>query len=374
MKRSTATVAAARLPWFLAVAVMAMAGASCAPRAPLVLGFATSLSGPNYMLGVEGRNAAELFVKEANASGGIAGRQLMLLVRDFGSDDRNVVPVTRELVDAGAVVILGYFTSTSAVTALSLRADERVPLVSPSATSSELSGLDDGFYRTIMSSEYDVPYLVAHMKERKRERVLFLATATNRSYVETYAAPLRTLVNVVLDERFDSIDDIDFAAIEDVRERIGYDAILVVASSIDTGTLAQELTIRGLDAPLYVSGWAGNDELLVYGGSSVDGAVFVHQTDIDHPGVVALAGRYQSVFKQKPGFSAIQTWDALSYIASAITLAEGDESRFAKAIGGIRSFDGLAGRIEIDEYGDATRTVYYKRVSGSSIVVDGVAE
>jgi len=131
--------------------------ASCAPSTPFIIGFAASLSGKDYMLGVEGRNAAQLFINDVNESGGIAGRMLRLEIRDLKSEDGTVVPATEELIGLSSEVIVGYYTSGAAVAALASKGLDRVSLVSPSATSSALSGKSDGFYRTIMSSENDVP-------------------------------------------------------------------------------------------------------------------------------------------------------------------------------------------------------------------------
>ncbi len=345
---------------------------SCAPRAPIVIGFAASLSGRDYMLGVEGRNAAELFVKTVNEAGGIKRRKLALEIRDLQSDDANAEAVTLELTQAGALVILGYYTSSAAVAALRVAPDKRVPLVSPSATSTTLCALDDGFFRTIMSSEQDVPYLVKHMKSRGIERVLFLATTGNAAYIDTYAIPLKTLLTVQDDLRFFSPAEIDYTSIARLRDRdpsTAYQAILIVASSIDTGTIAQELAIRGLTAPLYVSGWAGNDDLITYGGNAVEGAVFVHQTDPDHPGWAEIADLYRSTFNTKPGFSALQTWDALLFIQQALKTAENRPARLAEALRSVRSFTTPAGIIRMDEYGDARRKLYVKQVAGQKLII-----
>ncbi len=360
-------------PGILAISALALSlCVACAPRAPVVIGFAASLSGKDYMLGVEGRNAAELFVRTANAARGPRDRELALEIRDLRSDDATAAAVTRELTQAGACAIVGYYTSSSAVAALTVPPDKRAPLVSPSATSAVLSGKKDGFYRTIMSSEQDVPMLVADMRQRGIQRVLFLATTGNSAYVDTYAIPLKTQTAVQADIRFTAPGDIDFEYLRRLARQdptTAYQAVVIVASSIDTGTIAQELAVRGLSAPLYVSGWAGNDDLLTYGGSVVDGAVFAHQTDPDHPGWADLTERYRSTFHTKPGFSALQTWDALLFVQTALQAAGNQPKKVAGALQSIRSFSTPTGSVSMDEYGDARRNVYLKRVSGGKITI-----
>jgi len=101
----------------------------CAPQKEIVIGFVASLSGMDYMLGVEGRNAAMLFVDELNASGGIDGRKLKLEIRDIASDDSRVPLVTRDLVNAGAVAIIGYYSSSSALAAIPVLQEALVPAI-----------------------------------------------------------------------------------------------------------------------------------------------------------------------------------------------------------------------------------------------------
>jgi branched-chain amino acid transport system substrate-binding protein len=351
--------------------------ASCTRSSPVVLGFAASLSGPDYMLGVEGRNAAALFVQEANEAGGLNGRPLRLEVRDIASSEALVMPLTRELVEAGAALVVGYYTSSAALAALAIPETERVPLISPSATSDILTGRRDGFFRTIMSSAGDGYFLARHMKNRGIERILVLAAAGNAAYADTYVAAFERELKICADLRFARIDEIDYQKIHEYAARPEadrYQALMIIASAMDTGTLAQQLSVRGLLAPVYVSGWAGNDELVSFGGSAVDGAVFVHQTDQDHPGVRALAERYAAVYGQKPGFGALQTWDAMTLAFQALGTAKADPEKLASVLQSIQAFEGLAGTIMLDEYGDAQRPLYLKRVEGSRIVTIGKAE
>jgi branched-chain amino acid transport system substrate-binding protein len=350
---------------------------ACTRSQPVVIGFAASLSGPDYLLGVEGRNAAALFVQETNKTGGLNGRPLHLEIRDFASNNESVVPRTRELVDAGAVLVVGYYTSAAALAAVAIPEAERVPLISPSATSDALTGLKDGFFRTIMSSAGDGPQLARHMKARGIERIVVLATAGNAGYVDTYVQALEREMEICADLRFTRIPDIDYLYIGELATKPAggtYQAVMIIANSMDTGTLAQELSIRGLLAPLYVSGWAGTDDLVSFGGKAVDGAVFVHQTDQEHPGIKDLSRRYADLYGVPPGFGAIQTWDAMTLAMAALEKAKAVPDRIGPVLQGLDRFEGLTGTIRMDEYGDAWRDLYLKRVEGSRIVTLGKVE
>lgn len=288
--------------WILAAALLS--AASCTPTGDIVIGFAASLSGKDAALGVDGRNAAELYVRQINAGGGIGGRKIKLVAKDFRSDDARIVPSDEELLRDGAVAIVGHFTSAAVNAALEFANREKITLVSPAATSTDLSGKDDLFFRTIMSSAKDPVFLAGHMRSRGATSLLIIKSSSNRSYTATYADHMRTAMNVVAEIEYGDAKAIDFGRIAAIPK---IDAILVIANSIDTGTIAQALKIRGIRKPLYLSGWAGDDTLIEYGGEAVEGAIFVHQIDNTNESLGGFIDDYRAVYGVPPSFAAIET-------------------------------------------------------------------
>lgn len=362
---------ARRLPPRIAVLFLAILSISCSPRKELVIGFVASLSGRDYMLGTEGRDAAFLFIDELNAAGGVAGRRIRLDVRDLASDDSRTPDMVRDLKAAGASAILGFFSSSSALQALQALEETGIPAVSPTSTSEELSGKDDYFFRTIMTSARDPEVLARRMAESGHTRILFLAAAYNRPYYETYRTGLASKVRLAEVLLYDRLEEIDYGRIAELATDPGFDAVMIVAGSLDSGTIAQGLALRGLQKPLYLSGWAGNDDVITYGGSAVEGAVLVHQVDLDRASSYPLAARYKDAFGAAPGYGALETWDSLILLTEGLKAARGDAAKLRSSLRGIRSFDGTLGIIRMDEFGDASRPLYLKRIVGGRFVVLG---
>lgn len=358
-------------PARIAALILAVLSVSCAPRGEIVIGFVASMSGMDYMLGTEGRDAAFLFVDDLNAGGGIRGRKLRLEIRDLASDDSRAPEAVRDLHRTGAAAILGFFSSSSAIKALPELERTGIPAVSPTATSAELSGRDDSFFRTIMTSARDPEVLARRMFESGHSRVLFLAAAYNRPYYETYRTGLASRVELVDFLLYNRLDEIDYPRIERLAGDPGFDAVMIVASSLDSGTIAQSLARRGIRRPLYLSGWAGNDDVLTYGGSAVEGAVLVHQVDASRAEDYPLSAKYREIFGASPGYGALETWDALLFLTEGLKAARGDPRNLRTALRGIRSFRGTLGTIRMDEFGDASRPLYLKRIVGGRFVVLG---
>ena len=349
----------------------ALAMQACRPRGEIVIGFVASMSGMDYMLGVEGRNAAMLFVDRLNGEGGIGGRTLRLEVRDLASDDSRAPEVAAGLAAAGVEAVVGFYSSSSALAAIPVLEEAGVPIISPTSTSDALSGKADCFYRTIMSTARDPEALAASMRQAGHRRVLFIAAAYNVPYYQTYLQGLAPLVDIAGTFFYQKLDEVDYGAIAELGAGDGYDSVMIVAGSLDTGTIAQELALRGLLAPLYLSGWAGNDDVITYGGAAVEGATMVHQVDPALVRDLPLSAAYRAAFGEEPGYGAIETWDSMLFLVEALRASGPVPGRLAAAIGAVRSFTGTAGTIGIDEYGDASRPLYMKRIIDGAFVVTG---
>jgi branched-chain amino acid transport system substrate-binding protein len=348
---------------------------ACTPPPDLVVGFVASLSGPDYVLGAEGRDAAELYVADLNERGGINGRRVRLEIRDYASDNAALPGALRELAAAGVRVAVGAYTSGAAQAALPVLDELGLVLVSPSATAASLSGLRDRFFRTIMSSERDAVVLGDVIRAEGLAPVLILSTKLNAAYAETYELPLLEAGLAYEPMRFRSPADLDYGRIAELgRSAAPYKSVLIVASPLDTGTVGQALALRGLSAPLFASGWAASEDLIRGGGRAVEGLRLVHQIDLEDPALAVFVARYAAIYGSEPGFSAIQTWDAMRFVEEGLKRADKRGQDLYLVFSSLREFSGVGGTIYIDEFGDATRSLYLKVVREGRIAVLGKVE
>ena len=133
----------------LALAAAWLTAAACGDeREPLRLGYLSDLSGPASEYAHVWRNGADLAVRHVNEAGGVHGRDVILVAADSGADPARAVEEARRLVDdEGVHAIVGPTTSaTTIAVANEVAAPRGIPLVSHTASSPAVSGLDDGGY------------------------------------------------------------------------------------------------------------------------------------------------------------------------------------------------------------------------------------
>jgi branched-chain amino acid transport system substrate-binding protein len=115
------------------------------------LGVAGAHSGDLASYGLPTVNAAKLVVAELNAKGGVNGKKLELLIEDDACKPEIATNIATKLVSEGVDIVLGHTCSGATKAALPIYKAAGIILVSPSATSPELtqSGAFPNFFRTI---------------------------------------------------------------------------------------------------------------------------------------------------------------------------------------------------------------------------------
>lgn len=98
---------------------------------PLVLGQSAAFSGPNAQLGQQYNLGSQLYFDKLNASGGINGRQVELRKLDDGYEPDRCAANTRQFISDGVFALFGYVGTPTAVAALPLATEAKVPLFAP---------------------------------------------------------------------------------------------------------------------------------------------------------------------------------------------------------------------------------------------------
>jgi len=356
--------------------------ASCAQE-PIRVGFAGSITGRQSALGLEGKEAVELAIAEANEAGGVGGRRLLLYVLDDADDPARAAANHLELERLGVVAIIGHSTSVmmqAAFDALDFYAEARVPVISGTVSSSLFSGKADAFFRVVNDSTREAVFGAEFLRGLGVEALAVAYDAANESYALTYAQLMvesfrrlggRSAPPVAFNSTA-LASDADVA--ESLLEVVGREprsAVALAAGGIDTGLLAQALRKRGYGGTLLSSAWGKTPDLLINGGAAVQGMYFFENYDASNRSLSYLrfAAEFERRYGRPPNFSAVNHYEAALLLLAALRAAGG--GRLIDSLRGMRSIEGLQGPILLDEYGDAQRPLVLLEARGDSFVTAG---
>ncbi len=363
-----------RMPFFLSVLLVLLLN-GCSDPEPLRIGFIGGLSGRVADLGLAGRNGVTLAFEEANQAGGINGRKVELLLADDRQDPQTARHEVQKLIDQGVVAIIGPMTSVIATATVALANDNKIPLLSPTVTTEELTGIDDYFLRVASGTDQYSSAVARYLfNKRGLQKVAVAYDLRNSSYTESWLGGFRKEFEklggqLIILQPFQSSPDQLFSALAEGLLQQPSDAVISIASAMDTAMLSQQLRKLGYDKTIAGPAWSATEKLIEMGGQAVEGAIFAQFFDREsnQPTYVAFRDRYRKRFIEAPGFASVAGYDAAQVLLQA--LDQGKEKDLKESILKLGRFSGLQGEVSIDRYGDARRPTFITRVHAGNFSV-----
>lgn len=336
-----------------------------AEKPPIVVGYLGGISGRSSSLGLAGRDGATLAIEELNAAGGIDGRRLVLETADDGAGAEASEDGMRELDAKGAIAIVGPLTSSSAAAALPIANRLELPLLSPTVSSTDLSGNDDYFLRTCSDNQLYASVLASEAVSMYGMRTAAtISDAGNASYTFTLRDHFTEAFEAVGGEvvhgsSFTSGENADYTALAKAAVDSGADGVFVIANPIDSGLLSQRIRQTGYKGSILLAHWAASsDDLISTGGSGVEGSLFLDNYDrgSDDPTYRTMASRFEERFSYEPTFASVHSYDAVMMIADAFR--EDPDAPLREGLLALGQWQGIQSPIELDSNGDAVRPFY----------------
>lgn len=335
---------------------------ACGPSEPVKIGFIGGLSGRVADLGIAGRDAVQLAVDLRNQAGGIGGRQIRLLVRNDEHDPEVTRRVTRELIDQGVAAIVGPMTSAMAVVAAPLATQARVLMMSPTATTEDLSGLDDFFFRiTSTTRQFASANANYQLKTGRMRRVAAIYDAGNRSFSEMWLKNFSEAFEkgggkILSQVEFTSGSQVGHYQLAQNILAADPDGVLIVANAMDSALLCQQIRKLNQDIPITLADWGATEVLLELGGRAVEGVVVVQTFDRKKvtPAYLEFRTKYQRRFNREPGFPGVNAFEATSVVLDALAAqVQGEELK--QTVLRLRQFQGLQEPFILNDFGDTIR-------------------
>ncbi len=177
------------------------------------IGMVTVLTGDLANSGRVDANAAQLAVEQVNAAGGILGRRVELIIKDYAANNDEAKRLAQELIDQGAVALLAAEGSGASAKALEATVPAKIPILSCCSTASTLTNpANDGFFfRTAPSDAVQARVVVDLVKGTevpaafpglKRGAVVYIDNGYGQSFRESLTQEFRTVTDVSLLDYF----------------------------------------------------------------------------------------------------------------------------------------------------------------------------
>jgi branched-chain amino acid transport system substrate-binding protein len=358
------------MPRLAAIGLAALCG--CQPAPTIKVAFIGGLSGQVSELAIDGRNGAQLAIESLNAQG---GQRYELRVHDAARAIDDAASAVDAVVEEGDAFAIGPMTSVIAKRMVPEAAKRHLVLISPTANSDELSGIDDWFFRVIPPAGPGAEQIADAAVARGLSSAAVLADWGNRTYSESFTVRFTTRFrsqggaspNVV---RYGVDEAPDYARLAAQLLSGHPRLVLLVCGAVDASIAAQQLRRLDPDVQLAMASWAANPQLLQMGGRAIEGALVLQALDLDspEPAYVEFRKRYIERFGNAPGQAAVFSYDATMMGAEGLR-RKTDGQSLRDVLRSPASWPGLQHPVMLDHFGDSINRFHLSEVRKGRFVM-----
>ena len=361
-----------RILWVLALLVSCcfLFSSTALGQDTIKIGFFAPITGPAAADGASAKNAVELGVKDVNASGGIKGKKVELIVYDDRLKGEEAVAIANKLIEKDKVVgvVSGSYSGPTRVSAPIFQ-KAGMPMVAGYAVHPDVTWdpnakkPNDFMFRNGFLGEIEgaaaAQFAVKDLKAQKIS-MIYMDNDFGRSISAGFAARAEKLGSKILaKEMYKFPGEKDFRPFltrikegnPDVIFAAGYynEAASIVRQAKELGIKSQILGEEGFDSPKF----------LEIAGPAAEGVIIATNLDRDDPRplVQNFIKNYKEAYKEDADMVGASSYDAFMILVDAIKKAGTDAKAIQKALLETKDYNGLTGKISRFVEGEVVKPV-----------------
>ncbi|MCP3961951.1 MAG: amino acid ABC transporter substrate-binding protein [bacterium] len=349
----------ARLFAAVAICCLTLVVTSCTKKAVKV-GVVLPLSGENSTYGEAIRKGVELAFEEIQADPD-AGGALEISVVDTASDAKKAAELLEQEFANGALIAVGGATSVEAKEMVTAADQAEKVLISPSASSPELTGISRNFYR-IFPSDFAAATKMAQFasQDLKAKRIVVITEQ------QSYAKGIHGVFGPAFEGYGGEVVEVievppgtsDLGGLMDRVMTLKPDAVYLAGFEQGIGAMIQELRRLNFKGRILTTSAFALPSAIARVGKAAAGVILtqsVFELDSDFAHVKKFVEAYEAKYGEQPDIYAAHGYDAMRVVAQAVTGRPALTGEVIKGLRDVKDFPGVTGSIQFDEKGDVRK-------------------
>jgi len=374
------------LKLFTAALLSLTAFAGCGQKAATAEGNAIKI-GLNYELSGDvatyGQSLAagiKLALKEINAAGGVLGKQIEIVEVDNKSSSEEAANVSSKLATRDNVVaILGPATSSNVKGALPPAQENKVPLISASATADDVTLDSNGkvreyVFKTCFSDSFQgvtmATFAAKDLDFTKAAILMDNSSDYSKGVANNFRTTFASLGGTVVAEEAYQSKDTDFKTLLTTIKASNPDFLFVPGYYNEVGLIIKQARELGITVPVLGADGYDSPKLLEIAGAEALNSTYYsnHYSSGDTtPEVVTFKEAFKAANGSEPDAFNALGYDLGYFVVDAINRAgSADREKIKDALASTKDFKGITGTLSIDENHNPVKAVTILEV------VDGV--
>ena len=336
------------------------AASAPAPGEAILVGHVTSLAGNEATFGLSANNGVKLAIDEANAKGGVKGKQLKLVVYDDqGKPEEAATAATRLATQDQVTVLLGELTSSRSLAIAPIADTNQLPTISPASTNPKVTKDGEKTRPNMFRVCFIDPFQGTVMARFARQNLKLGKVAILRDVTSDYSVGLAAFFTreftrlggqIVADVSYKAGDQ-DFKAQLVAVKAKSPELVYLPGYYTDVALIGRQAREIGLKVPMAGGDGWDSGKLYEIAQGALDGSYFSnHYTDENpSPVVQDFVKKYQQLYGTRPDAFAALGYDAARVAIEALQRAPSPTRAAVRdAIEQTKGFQGVTGNISFD--------------------------
>jgi len=320
------------------------------------IGAIFSITGSSF-LGLPEANTSNMFVEELNASGGIDGMKIKLIIKDSGGSPEKALSFAKQLIEEDKVIaIIGPSTSGESLQIKNLCQETKTILLSCAAAEKIVDPVASFVFNTPQKDSFAVKKIYETMKELKINKIAVVASNTGfgsggKEQLTKYAKEYG--IDILITETYDKAATDLTSVLTKINAR-NVQAIVNWSIEDAQSILPKNMRQLGMKTFLFQSHGFGNIKYVEAAGAAAEGIIFpagrllvADELSNEHPQkelLIKYKTDYESKYNEKVSTFGGHAYDALIILAEALKKAgPTDKEKIREAIENLSGFAGTAG-------------------------------
>jgi len=358
----------------LVVLVLAGMLAGCGDSASkdIKIGVLNEMTGGNATMGTSSANGAKMAIKEANAKGGILGKQIQAVIADNKSEPSESANAMTKLASQDKVVaVTGIFASSNAIATSSVAEATKVPFVAvgatnPKVTVDEASGKVKNYtFRVCFIDPFQgtvgANFVLNTLHLNKAVMLVDNSSDYSKGLSTFFKEAYTKGGGSILAEEAYLQKDQDFKTILTKIKALNAEIIYIPGYYEEVGKIVKQAREIGIMVPILGGdGWDSPKLVEVGTSAALNNTYFTNHYSVDDTSATsqAFVEAYKKEYGQVPDAMAVLGYDAANIIIDAIKRANSlDPEKIREALAGTKDYPAITGSTTLNATHDAVKSV-----------------
>ncbi len=347
---------------------------TAAVASDIPVGVYAALTGGEASFGKATLQGVTLAAEEINASGGVLGRKIRLVVEDDqGKAEEAASVVTKLITSNNVIAVIGENSSNQSLAAAPICQASKVPMISPSSTNPNVTKKGDYIFRVCFTDPYQGKALAAFVRNSLKLTKAAILRDNRSDYsvglAEVFTKEFGALGGKILVQQNYSGGDSDIRSQLTAIKSTNPEVLFIPGFYTDAGQIAIQARDLGITVPMVGGDGWDSPTVIAIGGKSVEGSYFSDHYYFDEarPTVQKFVGEIRKRYGKSPEANAALGYDALRILVESIKRAGSlDRKAIRDQIATTKDFQGVSGVITMGPDRDPIKPVAMIKIEGGT--------